>query len=233
MKSRSLSNWARAGSLIALCAGTAAPAQEVVNGASDAAASVSEVDAAVVSATERLRSYLDNTTTLRAHFRGVVLDEDRTALAQSEGELALKRPGRFRWEETAPEAELLVTDGISLWNYTPDLEQVSVRDVASLDRSTPAHLLGGGADLEKDFRVVGGYRVGELDWVDVRPRADSSDFSIVRFGFSSDGLRMMELHSKIGNITQYVLDDVEENGRIADSVFTFVPPPGTDVVDGS
>ncbi|MEO1575375.1 MAG: outer membrane lipoprotein chaperone LolA [Pseudomonadota bacterium] len=197
--------------------------------AADAGAS----DASVEAATKRMRAYLDSTTTLKASFRSLLLDERREPLAESVGEMALKRPGRFRWEETAPENALLVTNGVSLWNYDPELEQVVIQEVASLDIANPAQLLGGDADLEKDFQVVGGYRVDDIEWVDVRPRTNTSDFDIVRFGFRGTSLAMMEFHNKIGQITQYVLEDVIANQPIDDDRFTFSPPPGTEIVDGS
>ncbi len=190
-------------------------------------------DTQVADATARMRTYLDSTTTLTASFRSLLLDDAREPLAEAVGAMALKRPGRFRWEETAPEPGLLVTNGTSLWSYDPDLEQVVIRQVAELDSANPAQLLGGGADLEKDFRVVGGYRVDDIDWVDVRPRATTSDFDIVRFGFRDTSLAMMEFHNKIGQITQYVLSDVVANAKVSDDLFSFTPPPGTEIVDGS
>lgn len=222
--------------LTAACALAAAPcalAQDAaVEPAATATAEVAQ-DPSVEAATARMRAYLDSTTTLRASFRSLLLDERREPLAESVGEMALKRPGRFRWEETAPESALLVTNGVSLWNYDPELEQVVIQDVASLDIANPAQLLGGDADLEKDFKVVGGYRVDDIEWVDVRPRTNTSDFDIVRFGFRDTALAMMEFHNKIGQITQYVLTDVVANKPIDDDRFTFSPPPGTEIVDGS
>ena len=214
--------------LLALVSAVFAPAQDTAP-SSDAAVA----DPTVAAAEKRLRNYLDETETLTASFRSLVLDEEREPLSESVGTLSIKRPGRFRWEETAPEPLLLVTDGTSLWNYDAELEQVTVQNVSDLDRANPAQLLGGGADLERDFVVVGGYRVDTLNWVDVRPRATTSDFDNVRFGFDDSGLAMMELRNKLGQITQVVLDDVAVNKSVADDQFRFVPPPGTDIVDGS
>ena len=214
--------------LLAVVGATVASAQDAAPSSEATAA-----DPSVAAAEKRLRDYLGETETLTANFRSLVLDEEREPLSESVGTLLVKRPGRFRWEETSPEPLLLVTDGTSLWNYDAELEQVTVQNVSDLDRANPAQLLGGGADLERDFVVVGGYRVDTLNWVDVRPRATTSDFDNVRFGFDDRGLAMMELRNKLGQITQVVLDDVSVNQTVADDRFRFVPPPGTDIVDGS
>lgn len=199
----------------------------------DAPGDALQPDAEVADARALLDAYLENTQTLTAGFTSVLMDENRERMAESAGQVAIKRPGRFRWEYTAPEPSLLVTDGVSLWNFDPDLEQATVTRIADLDSANPAQLLGGGADLDRDFEIVGGYRTGEVEWVEVRPRAATSDFDSVRLGFSDTTLSMMELRDKLGQITQIALSDVVTNEAVADERFAFEAPEGTTVVDGS
>lgn len=181
-------------------------------------------------ARERLESYLEATQTLRARFRSVLLDERRSTLAESAGQVALKRPGRFRWEYTVPSPSLLIADGESLWSFDPELEQAVVRRMDDMDGANPTQLLGGDADLERDFDVVGAYRAAGVDWVEVTPRAIASDFDTIRLGFVDGTVTMMELGDKLGQVTQILFEDVEINTPLADAQFEFVPPPGTDIV---
>jgi outer membrane lipoprotein carrier protein len=187
-------------------------------------------DANQAAARERLAGYLTATQTLRASFRSVLLDERRTALAESAGRVALKRPGRFRWEYTTPSPSLLVADGESVWSFDPELEQAVVRRIDEMDGANPTQLLGGDADLDRDFNVVGAYRVDNVDWVEVTPKAIASDFDTIRLGFVDGTVTMMELGDKLGQVTQILLDDVEVNQPLADAQFQFEPPPGTDIV---
>src|SRR5213594_4325573 len=47
------------------------------------------------------------------------------------GKLLVKKPGKMRWEYTAPEAKLFVSDGVKLYSYIPQDKQVIVSPVPS------------------------------------------------------------------------------------------------------
>jgi len=53
----------------------------------------------------------------------VLFREDYTpvghARKQESGMLLLRKPGRMRWEYTAPKGKLIVCDGKNMWMYTP------------------------------------------------------------------------------------------------------------------
>lgn len=184
------------------------------------------------SARERLVTYLADTSSLSADFRALRLDEARGVEGEQTGRMAIKRPGRFRWDYQTPEASLIVSDGEMLWTYDPDLEQVMERRIDELEGSNPTQLLGGDADLDRDFDVVKAFRVDDIEWIEVKPKDVASDFDLVRLGFVKGTISMMEMHDKLGNITQFVLTNVVANGPLDDALFAFEPPAGTDVVDG-
>ncbi len=184
------------------------------------------------SARARLVEYLADTQSISADFRAVQLDEERVAMTEQTGRMAIKRPGRFRWDYLTPSESLIVSDGEMLWTYDPDLEQVMERRIDELEGSNPTQLLGGDADLDRDFEVLKAFRVDKVDWIEVKPRDAASDFDLVRLGFVEGTINMMEMHDKLGNITQFALTNVVANGAIDDALFAFKPPPGTDVVDG-
>ncbi|MFK8016618.1 MAG: outer membrane lipoprotein chaperone LolA [Gammaproteobacteria bacterium] len=186
---------------------------------------------ATQAARDRLVAYLEATKTLTASFRSVQLDENRDAYAQLSGRVEIKRPGRFRWEYEQPEPELLVANGKTLWHYTPDLEQVVVREIGQLSAANPAQLLVGDVALDDEFDVVGASRLDNMDWVEIKPRKVESDFGSVRLGFVDGSLSMMEMGDKLDQITQFVFTDVVTNETLADTRFEFSPPPGTEVVD--
>jgi len=188
-------------------------------------------DDATQAAHDRLVAYLDATKTLTASFRSVQLDENRDAYAQLSGRVEIKRPGRFRWEYEQPEPELLVANGETLWHYTPDLEQVVVREIGQLSAANPAQLLVGDVALDDEFDVVGASRLDNMDWGEIKPRKGESDFGSVRLGFVDGSLSMMEMGDKLDQITQFVFTDVVTNEALADTRFEFSPPPGTEVVD--
>src|SRR6185295_19033220 len=110
---------------------------------------------------------------------------------ESEGTLQIKRPGRFRWDYSAPHEQLVVADGKRLWLYDPGLEQVTVKAMDATLGSTPAMLLGGTGSLRDGYDVVRYYEEGDLAWVELVPRAKQGDFQRVRLAFAGDELRRM------------------------------------------
>src|SRR4249920_3055043 len=49
------------------------------------------------------------------------------------GRLIIKKPGRMRWQYTAPEEKLFVSDGVKMYSYIPQDKQVIVATVPPED----------------------------------------------------------------------------------------------------
>ena len=88
-----------------------------------------------------------STDFVHAH-RGGVLNTQLTG----RGTLLVKKPGRMRWEYTAPEKQLFVSDGLKIYFYIPEDRQVIVTSVPPEDEAaTPALFLAGKGNLARDF----------------------------------------------------------------------------------
>src|SRR5690606_35728590 len=94
-------------------------------------------------AAQRLTELLNQAQTLTARFSQLTLDGSGSRLQETSGELALKRPGQFRWHTDAPLEQLLVSNGKQIWLYDPDLEQVTIQTLDQRLSHTPALLLSG------------------------------------------------------------------------------------------
>lgn len=181
-------------------------------------------------AADRAQRYLDEVTSLSAHFSQTLIDPDGKTMQVSEGTLQLKRPGRFRWDYAPPNEQLVVADGRRLWLYDPQLEQVTVKTLDATLSSTPAMLLSGTGKLRDAYDVVREYEEDGLSWVELAPRESQGDFARVRLAFSGAELARMELTDNLDQVTRIELSDVKHNPALGDDVFAFEPPPGTDVV---
>lgn len=179
---------------------------------------------------ETLRRFLDNATTLRADFRQSLYTADSEEPQVSEGVLMIKRPGRFRWEYTVPEGQLVVCDGDEVWMYDEELEQVTVRPIDDTLRGTPAMLLSGQATLDETFEVIGSYEEHGRTWVDLRPLSGSPEFNSLRIGLSGGVLDRMELRDSLGQMTRIEFVNLQSGVDLDDSLFEFVPPAGADVI---
>jgi outer membrane lipoprotein carrier protein len=178
----------------------------------------------------RAQRYLDTLGTMSAHFSQTLIDPGGKTVEVSEGTLQLKRPGRFRWDYASPHEQLVVSDGERLWLYDPGLEQVTVKPLDTTLGSTPAMLLGGTGKLSDGYEVVRDYEEDGLAWVELTPRGKQGDFGSVRLAFAGDELRRMELEDTLDQVTRIEFSDVQHDPPLADDLFVFVVPPGTDVV---
>lgn len=178
----------------------------------------------------RLETFLDGLTTMRAQFVQSVMEPDGTVVEQSEGELLVARPGRFRLEYVKPYRQTYVADGEKVWMYDRDLEQVTVKEQDMTLGSTPAMLLSEVRPLAESFRVV---ELGEHEgftWLELRPLANDATFDYVRLALEPKTLRAMEMVDGFGQVTRLFFDSVTRNPELKSAAFTFEPPPGVDVI---
>ena len=71
---------------------------------------------------------------------------------------------------------------------------------------------------------------GGLQWYQLVPKHPDTDFQVVRIGFDKGDLRSMFLADKLNQITQLTFSNSKRNIKLAPDLFTFVPPPGVDVI---
>lgn len=180
---------------------------------------------------QTLRNALDELDTLRADFEQTVLNSEFTVDEVSSGTLAIKRPGRFRWDYQEPEERLLIADGERMWIYEPEFEQATVQAMDQTLATSPAMLLTGEGDLEESFRIEDEGVQGELHWVRLTPRVQDSEFEQVRIGIGERTVELMELRDNLGGVTRIEFDNIELNPQLPDSLFQFEPPAGTDVIE--
>ncbi len=185
--------------------------------------------AADAAAALRVESFLGQLAGLRAEFRQTVTDASGRVLERAEGTMALARPGRFRWDYRVPQQQI-ISDGVTVWLYDVELEQVTVRAAGEALAGTPAMLLAGKGDLKDEFVITDAGSQGGLEWSRLTPLRTDGDFREVRLGFVGHDLRRMTFFDRLGQITELELSELERNPRFDTSLFTFKPPPGVDVV---
>lgn len=181
-------------------------------------------------AVERLRSFFQNTAAMRAAFHQTVLDAQGRKLQDVTGSMQLQRPGKFRWDYDKPYVQLIVGDGQKVWLYDPELQQVTVRPLDKVLGSSPAALLAGGKDIDRNFNLKDLGRLDALEWAEAVPKAKESGFERVLLGFGIEGLRQMKIHDSFGQVTVIEFSRLERNPSLPAQSFKFVPPAGVDVL---
>jgi len=186
--------------------------------------------AAGAASIETLKSFLQQTSSGRAHFAQIVVDKNMKQLQQATGVMEFARPGKFRWEYDKPYEQTIVGDGSKLWIYDKDLNQVTVRRLDQALGNSPAALLSGSNEIEKNYNLTNLGNQENLDWIEAVPKAKENAFERVRLGFGTYGLEAMELHDQFGQTTVIKFTALERNPEFSPDTFRFVPPKGADVI---
>lgn len=181
-------------------------------------------------AIDQLHDFLKNTRTLKADFAQSVIAKNGRKPQQSSGVVAIARPGKLRWEIQKPFPQLVVGDGEKIWIHDPELQQVTVRKAGQAIGGSPAALLSGSNELEKNFTLKEAGEAEGLNWVEATPKVSDSGFERVRLGFSGSDLKAMELLDSFGQTTLIHFSRLERNPALPAATFRFVPPAGVDVV---
>lgn len=185
---------------------------------------------ALAGAVDQLHDFLKNTKTLKAEFAQTVIAKSGRKPQQSSGIVAISRPGKLRWEIQKPYPQLVVGDGEKIWIHDPELQQVTVRKAGQAIGGSPAALLSGSNELEKNFTLKDVGEAEGLNWVEATPKASDSGFERVRLGFAGGDLKAMELLDSFGQTTLIRFSKMERNPALPAATFKFTPPPGADVV---
>lgn len=182
---------------------------------------------------EKLKAFTASIDTFTADFEQTLYDEDSTPLQVSSGTIKLKRPGRFVWDYTEPEAQQIIADGKQIWLYDKELEQVTVNALDDRVSGSPLVLLMGTAPLEEAFDIVPLGESEGIDWIELTPKSTSSDFEKVFIGLQGADLAAMELRDNFGQATQIKFSNFKAGVQLEDEVFEFEPPEGVDVIGAS
>lgn len=177
-----------------------------------------------------LKSFFQNSTSMRARFQQTVVDNLGRKVQEVTGNMQLQRPGKFRWDYDKPYVQQIVGDGKKVWLYDPDLNQVTVRPLDKVLGSSPAALLAGSKDIDKTFELKDVGKQGDLNWVEAIPKEKESGFEKVMLGFKGSMLQEMEMRDSFGQITVIEFSKQEINPKLDAKNFRFVPPEGADVL---
>ncbi|MFQ5802834.1 MAG: outer membrane lipoprotein chaperone LolA [Candidatus Methylomirabilales bacterium] len=180
---------------------------------------------------DRIQDFYDKTKDLTGQFHQRV----ELAIGQVEeawGAFSLKRPGMMRWEYERPERRLLVTNGSTLWVYTPADRQVIVQDLKAAVTSLPFDFLMGAGKLNEQFIVREVMDRGDSYRLVLRPRRPDTLLREMEMEVEATTLyiRSLTLLDPYENRTVMRFSHFRVNGGLPADLFSFVPPPGVKIL---
>jgi outer membrane lipoprotein carrier protein len=164
-------------------------------------------------------------------YRGGVLKQQAT----ERGTLLVKKPGKMRWEYTAPEKKLFVSDGHKIYSYIPQDKQVIVGTMPTDERApTPALFLTGKGDLTRDFSAafdtVAEAPAGSIA-LKLTPKRREPEYESLTLVVEPNtlALRMLITVDAQGGRSAFTFTNLKENVGVADNQFVFKMPRNVDV----
>src|SRR5688572_13871597 len=114
-------------------------------------------------------------TDLRAEFSQSSFNKSLNQTIAAQGVVSLKRGGKLRWEYSEPTKQEIVSDGKTLWVYTPQLNQVNVGPAPEALAGPAGSFLAGLGKLREQFEVrflnPVSPKDGDGNWVlDLKPK---------------------------------------------------------------
>jgi outer membrane lipoprotein carrier protein len=153
------------------------------------------------------------------------------------GHLLVKKPGKMRWDYSAPETKQFVSDGVKMYSYIPQDKQVIVATVPpDQDAPTPTLFLAGKGNVTRDFTpslvdappgMPAGSRALKLI-----PKAKQRDYDwlVLVLDPASLAIRGLLTVDAQGGKSSFSFTNLKENVGLADKEFAFKIPRGVDVV---
>jgi|TARA_B100000929_G_scaffold155121_1_gene122892 outer membrane lipoprotein carrier protein len=186
-------------------------------------------------ALEQLNSMLVSIESLKADVVQLIVESDGGILEESKIKMYFKKPNGFYWETITPFKELIVTNGVKLWNYQPDLEQVVIEDWDSSKSELAAQLLNGETEnLGSDYQIEQLYSDDSGDHqFTLTPLATDSVYERISISFVTSELDQIYLNSKNGQQTVWRFVTIERNESLEDNVFEFDPPAGIEIIENT
>jgi len=183
-------------------------------------------------AQEQLKAFVSTVQSATGSFsQATTGPQGGNAKPPQQGTFAFQRPGKFRWEVQKPYAQLIVADGKQVYQYDPDLAQVTVREVGKAIGASPAAILFGSGDLEQAFDVTPLPDKDGLQWLRAKPHnAADAGFARVDIGMRGNLPVRILLLDAFGQTTRVDLSGLQANASVPASQFQFTAPKGTDVV---
>ncbi|MRX26712.1 outer membrane lipoprotein chaperone LolA [Kangiella sp. HZ709] len=184
-----------------------------------------------------LKQKLLKLESMQANFSQIVIDELGSELDRSSGSFQIQRPKKFKWLVSEPYEQEIISDGVNLWQFDKDIEQVNVSNLDESFESSPAALLSNADDtLVNDYIIT---RVQDETQSSeklsllfhLRPKSEEALFESMLMEFKGDDFVAFQVKDNLGQATIVEFSEQQYNQGFDESVFNFSLPKGIDFID--
>jgi outer membrane lipoprotein carrier protein len=176
-------------------------------------------------------------TDLRAEFAQTARNKSLGQDIKAEGTVLLKKGGKMRWDYKSPAPQQIVSDGTSLWVYTPELNQVNKGNAPKALAGPAGSFLSGLGKIREEFTVRFLNPANPRDGagrpvLDLTPKQPTP--LLTRLVIAVDPkdyvVREAVLYDQFQNTVTMTFNKVVINPGLSDTLFAFTPPKDAAVV---
>jgi len=174
---------------------------------------------------------------LKADFSQTSFNKSLGQNISAQGTVSLKKGGKLRWEYSDPTPQEIVSDGKTLWVYTPTLSQVNVGPAPEALSGPAGSFLSGLGRVREHFsvRFLNPADPRDKDGniaLDLTPKQSLPTMTrlILAVDPRSWEARRAVIYDQFENTVTMQFSKITVNTGLADKLFTFVAPKGVATV---
>jgi len=176
-------------------------------------------------------------TDLKAEFTQTAFNKSLNQTIPATGKVYLKKGGKLRWEYAEPTPQQIVSDGKTIWIYTPTLNQVNTGPAPEALAGPAGSFLSGLGKLREHFsvRLLNPAQPKDADGnvvLDLTPKQPLPTLQRLILAFDPNGWRLRKavVYDQFENTVTMQFASLAINSGLEDKLFAFVPPKGTATV---
>ena len=189
-------------------------------------------DGALDRTLKAVEEHYNHAKTLQVLFTEEYTAEGRTRRPEK-GMLVLRKPGRMRWDYTSPVGKLFISDGKTVYLYTPEAHRVERAPLkASEDMRAPMAFLLGKLDFSRDFKDFQTKQDGGETVVTAFANSDKLPYQKVEMAVTpAFEIRRLVVTGTDQSVLTFTFAGERVNPKVDDSVFRFHMPAGATMAD--
>lgn len=189
-------------------------------------------DAGLDSRLKALENRYNHAQTLQVHFTEGYTGPGQPQRSES-GMLSLRKPGRMRWDYTAPPGKLFISDGKNVYLYLPSANRVEKMKLKeSEDMRVPLAFLLGKLNFQKEFQNITETPEGSGRLISAEPKSPDLPYSRVEFSVTPDlQIRRLKVIGQDKSVLDFLFEQERLNPSLDSKLFEFHVPRGAQLVE--
>ena len=197
----------------------------------------------------KLQETYDKISNLSAEFRQMTFMKMSRRARHGAGSVVFQKPGRMRWDYSSPAQQVLVCDGQTFYMYFAMEKQMMVVSADQYLKSDVTYsFFAGTGNILRDFDVLppdedvkktetaegtekpqgGKSIIIKLVPRNSHPQIDYIHLWTEDSTFLTDRIQIVD---HFGSVTDLFFTNIKVDQEIPAGRFTFIPPPGTEIID--